>query len=181
MTQFMSEAKKKTNPLAPVAGLAGAAGGWALSHYCGPSIWIPGVIALLLLVVFHKTPLRPNRFAGAIATTGAHITWFIIGSAITGIWSATLLDIVLLSVAIVWLWLRPRLPAVLFLGALQVVSLALNAYSLSSAPFGSSPSRALSAHCVFRLIALACLVVGYLRLRREPAKVPPPVPDMAAQ
>lgn len=176
----MSEAKK-TNPLTSVAGLAGAAGGWALSHYCGASIWIPGAVAILLLVIFHKTPLRPKRFAGAIATTGAHISWFVIGSAIAGIWSATLLDILLLSIAIVWLWLRPGVAAVLFLGLLQAASLVLNGYQLSVAPIGSTANRALVAHCVFRLIALSCLVVGYLRFRREPAKAPPPVPDMAPQ
>jgi hypothetical protein len=176
----MSEAKK-TNPLTSVAGLAGAAGGWVLSHYCGPSIWIPGGAAILLLVIFHKTPLRPKLFAGAIATTGAHITWFIVGSAIAGVWSATLLDILFLAAATVWLWLRPGIPAALSLGALQAISLAWNAYNLSCAPIGSPSSRALTAHCVFRLIAVACLFVGYRRLKGDHAKAPPPVPDMAAQ
>jgi hypothetical protein len=176
----MIKEKKKTNPLTSVAGLAGAAAGWGLSHYCGLSIWIPGAVAILLLVIFYKSPIRPKRFTGAIATTGAHIAWFVIGSTIAGIWSATLLDIILLSAAIIWLWLRPGIAAVLFLGALQVVSLLLNGLSLSSAPIGSVASRALVAHCVFRLIALVCLVVGYVNFRRESVKAPPPVPDTAA-
>src|SRR5258708_6144650 len=116
----MPEPQKASNPLTFVGGIAGAIGGWTLSQYCGASIWIPGAAALLLLLLFTKSPLRPKRFAGAIATTGAHVIWFIAGSAIAGIWSATAGDIVALSIGIVWLWLRPSLAAVLFLGLIQL-------------------------------------------------------------
>ena len=127
-------------------------------------------------MLFTKSPIRPRYFAGAIATTAAHVTWFIVGSAIDGVWSATALDIVALTIGIVWLWVRPGLIPVLFLGLVQGASLAFNAYTISSVAFGSAPHRALAAHCVFRLIAIACLVVGYIRLRRE-RSTPPPVPS----
>jgi len=168
----MAEPAKKSSPLASVSGIAAAMGGWSLSHYCGASIWIPGAAIILFLLLFTKSPIRPRYFAGAIATTAAHITWFIIGSAITGIWSATVLDIIALGVGIVWLWARPGLIAVLFLGLVQVASLGFNVYRISSMPFGSAPHRALTAHCAFRLIAILCLVVGYLRLRRERSAAP---------
>ena len=74
--------------------IVGAIGGWSLSQYCGASVWIPGVAIILFLVLFTKSPIRPKYFAGAIATTAAHVTWFIVGSAIAGAWSATALDIV---------------------------------------------------------------------------------------
>jgi hypothetical protein len=171
----MPEPSKKSHPLASIGGIAGAIGGWTLSRYCGASIWIPGTAIILFLLLFAKSPVHPKYFAGAIATTAAHVVWFVVGSAITGMWSATALDIIALTVGIVWLWWRPNLPAVLFLGLVQLASLGLNAYMISSAPFGSAQHRALTAHCVFRLIAIICLIVGYVRMRRE-LSTPPPVP-----
>ena len=171
----MSEPTKQSHPLASVGGIVGAICGWSLSQYCGASIWIPGAASILFLLLFTKSPIRPKSFAGAIATTAAHVTWFIVGSAIVGVWSATALDIVALTIGIVWLWVRPGLIAALFLGLVQGASLAFNAYTISSVAFGSAPHRALTAHCAFRLIAIACLVVGYMRLRRE-RLIPPTVP-----
>jgi hypothetical protein len=176
----MPEQQPKTqHPLASVGGVVGAIGGWSLSHYCGASIWVPGAAAILLLVLFSKTSFRPKYFVGAIATTAAHVVWFVVGSAIMGIWSATALDIVLLTAGIIWLWLRPGLVAAAALGLLQLGSLAINLYSLSAVPVGSAPHRALTAHCTFRVIALICLVVGYRRLRRERSN-PPPLPGAMA-
>jgi hypothetical protein len=173
----MAEPSKPTHPLASVGGIAGAAGGWALSHYAGASLWIPGAATLLLLLVFTKTPLRPQYFVGAIATTGGHVLWFVVASFIAHIWAATTLDIVILSIGIVWLWLRPGLAPALYLGLVQLGSLAYNAYVLSSQPVGSLPHKALTVHCIWRLIALLCLVIGYLNLRRErmTATIPPPL------
>lgn len=171
----MPEPSKKSHPLASIGGIAGAIGGWTLSQYCGASIWIPGAAIILFLLLFAKSPLRPKYFAGAIATTVAHVIWFVVGSAITGMWSGTALDIIVLSVGIVWLWWRPNLPAILFLGLVQLASLVFNAYMISSTPFGSAQHRALTAHCVFRLIAIICLIVGYLRMRRQ-LLMPPPGP-----
>ena len=163
----MNNSKKTAHPLASVGGIAGAVGGWALSQYCGASIWIPGAAAVLLFLLFTKTSLRPKFFVGAIATTGAHIIWFVIGSAIAGAWAATALDIIALSAGIIWLWLRPSLAAVIFLGLIQLVSLAFNIFSLTGATYGDAAHRALTSHCVFRLISISCLVVGYMRLLRK--------------
>jgi hypothetical protein len=175
----MAEPKKPTHPLAPIGGIAGAAGGWALSHYAGPSLWIPGLATILLLLLFAKTPLRPKFFLGAITTTGGHVLWFIVASLLAHIWAAAALDIVVLSIGIVWLWLRPNLAAVLFLGLVQVGSLAYNAFLLSSAPVGSLPHKALTVHCTWRLIAIVCLIAGYIRMRRERAAsiAPPSLPE----
>lgn len=173
----MSETPKKSHPLASVGGIAGAFGGWSLSQYSGASVWIPGAALILFLLLFSKSPIRPEYFAGAIAATAAHVTWFIVASMILGDWSATALDIIALTIGIVWLWMRPGLLAALFLGLVQAASLAFNAHAISSVPFGSTPHRALTAHCVLRLIAILCLIVGYIRLRRE-RSTPPPVPSV---
>lgn len=139
-------------------------------------MWVPGAALVLFLVLFTKTQIRPRWFTGAIATTAGHIIWFLIGSAFTGVWSATAADIALLTAGIVWLWLAPGLASALFLGLIQLVSLGFNIYSLVSVHFGSFEHRALTSHCAFRLIAIGCLVVEYLKMRRE-RSTPPPFPE----
>jgi hypothetical protein len=175
----MSKPAKQPSPLTAAAGIVGAVGGWTLSQYCGASIWIPGAAILLLLLLFTKTPIRPKYFAGVIAVTAAHIIWFVVAGAVTGDWSATILDIIVLTIGIVWVWARPGVIAALFVAVVQGASLAVNAYAISSVPFGSAAHRALTTHCVLRIIAIVCLVIGYIRFRRE-RSAPPPVPSVAA-
>ena len=175
----MPEPAKQLQPLSLVGGVAGAIGGWTLSQYCGAYIWLPGIAAVVFLLIFAKTPVRPPYFAGAIAITAAHVAWFVAGSAVTGAWLDTALDIVALTAAIVWLWTRPGPAAVLFLGVVQGLSLVWNAYQLAAAPFGSAPHRALTAHCVLRSVALLCLAGGYFQWRRAQRSTPPPLPGTA--
>lgn len=163
----MTEAEKPAQPLAPIAGIAGAASGWGLSHYCGLSIWIPGATLILLLMLFHKGAIRPKYFPGAIAFTAGHVVWFTVASIFGGIWSATAGDIAALSIGIAWLWLRPGISSALFLGVIQLASLAFNVYTISSVEIGSPEHRALTAHCFLRLGAIAFLIAGYVRMRRE--------------
>ena len=167
---------KQTNLLALVGGIAGAVGGWPLTQYCGASLLVPGVAFFVFLIVFAKTPLRPPFFVGAIAATAAHLTWFLLASAAVGGWSATLLDVVLLTGGIGWLWVRPGVAAAVFLGIVQGVCLLLNLFQFIGSPFGSAAHRALTVHCIFRLLAVVLLVVGYYQWRRG-RLVPPPLPD----
>jgi hypothetical protein len=158
---------KSTHPLASVSGIVAAAVSWVLSEYCGMSFWIPGAATIILSLLFLKTALRPKLFVGAIAVTGGHIIWFIIGSIIADIWRVTALDIIALSLGVAWLWLRPSLYSALFLGFIQLASLVVNLISLKSATFGGFAHRALTAHCVFRLLAIVLLICGYIEMRKK--------------
>lgn len=158
--------RKPANPVGSLAGVAGAVGGWTLSHYCGASLWIPSITALLVFIAFVKTPIRPRRFAGAIAVTIGHIAWFLAASIVMSAWSTVLFDLVLLSGGVAWLWLRPGFVPALFLGAVQLGSLVINAVSLVAADVGSAEHKALAVHCLFRVLALGAIVSGVLQLRR---------------
>ena len=171
----MPEPAKQSQLASAATTLIGGVGGYALAQYCGVAIFPPGAAIILLLVLFTKSPVRPRWFRGVIAISSAHALWFFAASALADGWSATGLDIVMLSLGVIWLWWRPGLPAVLFLGFIQLASLGLNAYMLSAESFGSASHRALTAHCVLRTAALICLVLGYLRMRRE-RQAPPPLP-----
>jgi hypothetical protein len=176
----MSEPRPSNNPLHFVGTILGAASGWLFSWYCGASIWIPGASAVLLMVLFAKSPLKPKHFAGAIAATAGHLAWFLAGAFLSQNWIATGLDIAALAIGIVWIWLRPGLGSVAFLGVIQLLSLALNAVALTEASFGSLEHRALTAHVLFRVIALSCLAVGYWHLKKQAStQAPAPAPTVA--
>lgn len=138
-----------------------------MSHYAGASLWIPGAATVLLLVLFTRTPLRPKYFLGAITITGGHLVWFAVAAMIGNMWAAAALDLVVPLAGILWLWLRPGLASALFLGLVQLVGLVFNAYQLGSNPVGSLPHKALTVHCIWRLLALIGIVIGYLKLRRD--------------
>ncbi|MBK1884628.1 hypothetical protein JIN85_19585 [Luteolibacter pohnpeiensis] len=166
----MSDPNPSRNPLTSVGGIIGAVGGWLFSQYCGASMWIPGAACVLLLVLFAKTRFKPRYFMGAIAVTGGHIAWFSIGAYLGAGFMAVGLDILFLTVGVAWLWLRPGLAAAIFLGAIQALSLLMNAIALSDASFESAGHRALTAHVVFRVIAIACLIAGYLNTKKKKAE-----------
>jgi len=166
----MSESPKPAHPLASIGGLAGAAGGWMFAEYTGASGWIPIGAAILLLLVFTKTPLKPKWFMGAIILTLAHVIWFTVGGAIAGVWSAVIGDIVVLLVLAVLLWLRPGLITASLLGLVQAGSLAYNVHLILQVPLGDPTHRALTAHIVLRSIAIFALVMGYMKYRRETAQ-----------
>lgn len=166
--------KSSIGPLQIAVQILSGIGGWTFSQYCGLSIWIPGGVCLLLLLLFSKTAFRPKFFVGAIAATGGHLVWFLVATVISGSWTATGLDLVVLLIGIVWLWLRPGLSSVLFLGIFQLLALIVNGVSLSAASFGSEAHRALTTHVLFRLIALVCLAVGYWHLKKSPNQSPTP-------
>jgi hypothetical protein len=143
-----------------------------MSQYCGVSLIVPMAVAGLLALLFNKSRFRPREFAGAIAVTGGHVAWFVVGSALLGHWGAAGLDIAAMSGGIVWLWLQPGLGAVLFLGVIQVFSLAVNLHQLLGAQIGGPAHRALTVHCVFRVLSICFLVTGYLKMRK---RMPPPL------
>jgi hypothetical protein len=164
----MTTDAKKQSPIAAVGGVAGAIGGWVLAKYSGASLLIPSVGAILLLLAFMKTSFRPRYFRGAISVTGGHVLWFAVAALILGTWAPVILDIAALSVGIVWLWFRPGLASAVFLGIVELVSLAINVAALLSATVGEPSHRSLVVNCLFRVLVLACLAAGYRRLRQDP-------------
>jgi hypothetical protein len=171
----MTEQKKQMKPLAVIGSVVGMIGGWTFSQYCGACIWIPGGMAFLIMLFFVKTPLHPKWFRAAISVIGGHLAWFIVACAMSGKWQAVIFDIVLLFAGIIWLWLRPGIAPVVYLGLVEVASLASNVFVLSSTHFGDMVSRAITAHIVFRVLAIICLVGGLIKMRRDLAAPDPAV------
>lgn len=176
----MTLGAKPAHPFASIGGLAAGAAGWTFAQYTGAAGWIPIFASILLMFVFGKTPLKPKWFVGAIVTTLAHVVWFTVAGVMLGAWGAVIGDILLLLVMTILLWLRPGLVTASLLGLVQMGSLAYNVYLIAQVPFGDPVHKALTAHVVFRSIAIIALVTGYLKYRREavePPAEPLPLPQ----
>jgi hypothetical protein len=152
-----------------VPGAVGSIGGWLLSQYTGPALWIPGIAGLVLFFVFAKTRFRPRHYWGAIIFAGSHAVWFLLAGAVSGAWSAVGLDIILISVAVLWLWIRPGMLSASFLFLLELVSLVANVRSIATVEFGSDAHRSLTVHCLLRVFVLIALPVGLWQTRRAPS------------
>lgn len=169
----MPDAAPKSKPINMAVGLLSAVVGWAFAKYAGPSLWIPGFAALALLFLFSKTSFGPKYFTGATILIGAHVIWFLAGAILLNNFAPVALDILLLSAGLIWLLARPSLPPVLFLGLLELASLAYNVYQLSGVKSGSDAHRALSVHFLFRILAITALIVGYRFFLKSQAEPPP--------
>jgi hypothetical protein len=171
-----------SNPAQPpkavsfLASVVGMTAGWGLSFYAGPVLWLPAAALLALWFLLTRATWRPRHFPGAIAVTGAHVVWFLLASAATRNWTATLPDILLLSAGIGWIWQRPGMAPALMLGLVQLWSLAYNGYLLSAHAFGSPDHKALTVHFMLRLIALIALATGWHKLRQDRRALPTPPP-----
>jgi len=123
--------------------------------------------------VFTKTPLRPTWFVGAIIATLAHAIWFTVAGAMGDIWQVVIVDIAALCLCTAALWFRPGIVTACLLGLVQMASLAYNLNLICEATFGDPVHRALTAHIVFRAIAISALIMGYLKFRKQNIQHPP--------
>src|ERR1700759_3457880 len=114
-----------------------------------------------------KTSFKPRFFRGAIAVTGGHVLWVILGSLIVNNWSTTIWDIALFSGGMIWLWMHPGLTAAIVLGILQLLSLTILFYMSLSEPFGTTLHKGLTMHCLLDAVTIALLFTGYRRLKKE--------------
>ena len=158
--------KTAPQPIKSIAGLAVAGASWAASQYVGASLWVPAVAALLIALLFAKTPLRPRYFKGAIAVVAAHVAWFAVALFMVG-GLAIVADVVILGLALLWLWLRPGLPSVIALGLIELSLLVYNSVAYVAMPLGSAEHRAMTVHVALRVLALVTLFLGYRSMREE--------------
>jgi hypothetical protein len=170
----MSETPKPAHPHAAIGGLAGAAAGWMFAEYTRASGWIPIGAAIVLLVVFAKTELKPKWFRGAIVLTLAQVVWAAVAGVVEGVWGGVIGDIVVLLILTRLLWVRPGWFTASLLGLVQLVSLAYNVHVIRQVPFGDAVHRVLTAHIVLRWMIIVLLVLEYLKYRREDGQAKPP-------
>ena len=183
MTSIPSDGKKPMQPLNVVGALAGG----MIGVYCGLAILIPlagGAIVLSQNKRFAAARWAP--FLTAVAVIFGHLVWMLVGALILPAqFMVIAIDMVIMAVGLLWLVLRPGLGPVILLGIFEVVCLVVNANTILAMEFGSAGHKALVAHIVLRLAALAALVTGYVKFKKDQLQAqaetqvqtpPPPLP-----
>ncbi len=152
-----------------LAQLAMSAVGLLAGLYAGIHVLVPGAAigAVWWLGSRWWQPAQP-AYLHALATQAGHLVWMGLGMALTRNWDATLGDVVVLAVALGWLWLRPGRWPLGILVVYQVVSLAVNGFMLIEQPVGSMPHKALVVHIGLRVAALFYLWRGFRATRQGP-------------
>jgi hypothetical protein len=166
-----SSPNAKAGPKGVIASLLGA----AVGVYAGIHVLVPAVGAAVTWLIGSRL-LRPAQpaYLPAISTQAAHALWLLIGSAIIGSWDATVGDLVILSVGLIWLWFKPSMWPLAILCIYQIGSLGVNSYALWQQQVGSVPHKALVVHIALRVLALFYMWQGLRQVRVEPSKTPNP-------
>lgn len=93
------------------------------------------------------------------------MVWLGFGSALLGSWDATLGDLVILVVGLLWLWVKPSVWPIAILGLYQLGSLGVNAFAIIEQPVGSMQHKALVVHIALRALALFYMCSTYMQTR----------------
>lgn len=166
-----SSPSAKTSTKGVVASLLGG----AVGIYAGIHVLIPAIGAAAIWLLGSKL-LRPAKpaFLPAISTQAGHALWLFVGAAIVGSWDATIGDLVILLIGLVWLWFKPNIWPLAILCIYQIGSLGVNSYMFSQQQFGSVSHKALVVHIALRVLALFYLWQGFRQSRGEPSETPNP-------
>ncbi|GLQ88404.1 hypothetical protein [Dyella flagellata] len=149
-----------------VAGLVAALGGWAVGIYAGFNLLVPLVATALVWLTGRKLFGKAKQLVlPAFCVQAGHLVWFLVGMAMSRpLPGSNLVDIVLLSFGLTWLWMRPGKIALCLLTVYQLLSLPYNLLQFSHAEFGGTENKVLLVHCIWRCLALFYMVRMYYRI-----------------
>ncbi|RUL75402.1 hypothetical protein [Dyella choica] len=143
-----------------------ALGGWALGMYTGFNLLVPLVASTVVWLAGKRLFSAPKQIMlPAFCVQAGHLVWFVLGMAISRqLLGASLIDIVLLSIGLTWLGMRPGRVALYVLTIYQLLSLPYTLLQFSQTDFGSPQNKVLLVHCIWRCLALFYMVRMYYRM-----------------
>lgn len=160
--------------------LVGAAVAIALGAYSGLHLLLP--LAATALAWWAGRRLLPDSrhvVLPAVAVQIGHLLWLTFGQVVRGGLDAGVIDLLILTLGVVWLVARPGLAPILVLTLYQSWALVTNAAAFAAAEPGTLAHRALLIHLVWRGLALVLMWRAYATSRRARA-AHPPIPPRAS-
>jgi hypothetical protein len=147
----------RLTPLSIAAWIAGA----ALGAYSTINLVFPAVFAGLTWYGLRRlAPAAKQPAAAAIGWQAGQLGWFILGVAFAPAGLGRVgLDILILGGLLVWLYLSLGRIAAWTLVVYQALSLLVNIWMFLHAPIQSATAKALAVHIVWRVCAIALLVL----------------------
>lgn len=165
----MDNPKRKVTP----GGIVGVVLGVAFSRYAGTNVLVPIVGALLIAWVIKKVKHERYPMVSAVAVQGGHCLWMAVAALFGVAGPAFVIETAIFAGAVGWLYLQPRLLAVVVLGAYQAIALVGNLSLMRGLPLDSSDAKALSVHVALRVIGIGAMAWA-LRASTKGAEVVEP-------
>lgn len=156
-----------------VASIAAAIGGWALGMYSGFNLLVPLLATAVMWFIGRKFFGEPRQpIVAPFCVQAGHLVWFVVGVAMTRqVLGPNLIDMLWLTIGLVWLCLKPGKAALCVLAVYQLLALPYDLLQFSHAELGSVPNKTLLVHVVWRCLALFYMARLYYRMSKPvPAK-----------
>jgi len=94
-----------------------------------------------------------------------HLFWLMLGVLYLGKLDANTIDIVVMTVGLMWLMAKPSIYPIVFLCLFQILGASVNAFMFMETTVGSMPYKALLVHLVFRIVACFLMMQAYFKLK----------------
>jgi len=111
----------------------------------------------------------------AIAVQTGYLAWLIIAFVAARQLNSNLIDILLLSIGLWWLFSKPGIKPIILLGLYQILGISANLIAFLAMPFNTLPHKVLLIHIIWRAMALFFMGSSYLTLRKT-IHTPPATP-----
>lgn len=103
-----------------------------------------------------------------------HLIWFVsalliatsIELPVSGILEKIIVDIIPISIGLVWLMTRPGLAPVIFLGLIQMIFTIITSFTFYETAFSPTQNKMLFINIIFRISGITMLVSGYLKYKK---------------
>jgi hypothetical protein len=138
-------------------------------EYLGISLFFPLVVVFLCCWVARKV-LSPDLqdLSIAIGIVSAQVLLHVLGGLYFGVLTSVLLDIVVLSIGLAWLIIRPSVWPIIGLTGFEILALGTNLVVLTQVTDTVGAVKGLLSFMLIRLAAIIFLIVGYRSLKAKP-------------
>ncbi len=166
-----SPTPQNEGPASKALGVFGWIVGAAVGSYSGINLLIP-LFATGAVWWVGARLLKDDKkvILPAFSVNAGHCLWLTLGVLMTGAGALSAVggDLIVYSIGLIWLLIKPSLGPLYLLGIFQLLSLGVNGYSFAEATVGSAPHKALLVHIIWRTLALFFMLKLFLILKKKP-------------
>jgi len=165
----MEEKAKKQSTREKIGTGIGWIVGGAIGYYTQLNLLIPLGLALLSGWCVNKMIKSPfsKAMIPSFAVQLGQVLWVLLAFLLVGVQVSILLEVVLVTIVLVWLLMRPSLTPVILLSTYQILSFVGNLYQFISVSFGTTEHKALLVHLIIRILAVFLMIAGLREIRKQ--------------
>jgi hypothetical protein len=145
--------------------------GKQVGDYLGVSLFVPLIVVFFYCWIARKVlPANLQDLSIVIGIIAAQISLHVFGGLYFGALTRVLFDIVVLTIGLVWLIIRPSVWPIIGLTAFEIFALGSNLLTLTQVTNFAPAFKGLISFMLIRLAAISFLVTGYQSLKAKSAR-----------